>query len=228
MQIPLLLPLRQDATFENFHSGANASLKEFLAQNSVSRKHALVYLWGEASSGKSHLLQACCHHAFERGLTSVYLPLARRQEFAPEMLEGMENTDVICIDDLNAIESERDWEEAIFHFYNRAQLSNAQVYFSASVPPAELGLSLPDLKTRLTATMVFQLAPPSEDEVVHVLQSYAKNKGLELGQSVAKFLMFRNARDMTSLMKLIDKLDVASLAAQRKLTVPFVKSVLGI
>lgn len=226
MQIPLLLPLRQDATFENFFAGANEQLKEYLMQTLMDPSNTLIYLWGDKSSGKSHLLQACCHYAFLHERTSIYLPLSKRNEFAPEMLEGMEHTDVVCIDDLDAIEGNRDWEEAIFHFYNRTLSLSTKVIFAANVPPAKLNLSLPDLRTRLTAITIFQLASLADSDKRQVLQLYANTKGLKLPDSVADFLLNRQTRDMSGLIELIDKLDHASLAAQRKLTIPFVKTVL--
>jgi DnaA family protein len=51
-------------------------------------------------------------------------------------------------------------------------------------------------------------------------------RGLELPQETARWLQRRFPRDMHSLYGLLDTLDEAAIVAQRRLTVPFIRSVL--
>ena len=54
----------------------------------------------------------------------------------------------------------------------------------------------------------------------------AKQRGLELPAETLDYLMKRMPRDLRSLFDILDELDEASLVAQRRLTVPFIRDAL--
>jgi len=225
LQLPLPLSLRTDLTFANFYSSKNdlviAGLHDLLQAHGV----RLVYLWGQGV-GCTHLLQACCQQAAAQGLQVFYLSLKQLENLTPQLLENLEWVDLLCIDDLQAIAGNKPWEEAIFHLYNRSQNGAARLLFAASAIPKELGLQLPDLISRLTSGLIYQVHPLEDAEKIMVLQLRAKNVGLVLSEEVAQFLLHHLPRDLPALFSILEKLDHASLAQQRKLTIPFVKKVL--
>ncbi|MGD8483959.1 MAG: DnaA regulatory inactivator Hda [Thioalkalispiraceae bacterium] len=220
-QLPLGITWRDHATFNNFYTGKNAQLVSSL----VLATEPLIYLWGEAGSGKSHLLQAVCHKASEQGGSQqpLYLPMQELVELPAAMLEGMEGMNPVCIDDVQCIAGNPQWETALFHLFNRLRDQGVRLIISASAAPAQLGIQLPDLVTRLAWGAVYQLQPLDDDGKRVALQQRATQRGLELPDEVVQYVLKRSARDMSSLFELLDKLDAASLAAQRKLTIPFVK-----
>ncbi len=226
-QLTLGVRLEDDATFANFYEGDNQQVFSYLKNLPLNGEKSFIYLHGRLGVGRSHLLQACCHRASEQGQTPVYLPLAKQQSLSPQILEGMETRAVVCLDDIECIAGKRDWEEALFHFYNRLiEIQQTHLIIAGLVPPIQLPLTLADLSSRLSAGIIFQVNPLTDDQKIAALQMRAKIRGLELSAEVGHYLLRRCPRDMHALFSTLEKLDQASLTAQRKLTVPFVKMVL--
>jgi len=222
-QLPLGIGLKDAATFDNFYTAGNELVIEALQQGT----DRMLYLWGPPGCGKSHLLQALCHATAANGQSRVYLPLQELMALAPELLEGLERQVLIAIDDIQVIAGMPQWEEALFHLYNRVRDHGHRLVVSATVAPAGLALTLPDLASRLGWGPVFQLAFLTDTDKQAALQMRARRRGLEMGDEVAEYLLRRCPRDMDSLFSLLNQLDRASLAAQRRLTIPFVREVLG-
>ena len=227
-QLALAIQLNDDATLANFCWGENTLLQQQLLSALNSGPDRLIYLWGPPGSGKSHLLQACCQ-IVEAHQTTSYLPLKALNEWGPDVLEGIENHTLICIDDIDVIANDARWEEALFHFYNRIRDQEQSVLIiSGQLPPANLTIRLPDLRTRLGWGLVAQLHELDDTDKINTLQLHANKRGFELTTSVAQFLLNPCARNMHDLHTLLNRLDEASLIAQRKVTIPFVKETLGI
>lgn len=220
-QLPLAITWRDQATFANFHSAYNAQLVESLRAGN----EQLTFLWGEEGCGKSHLLQAVCQDSGKD--TPVYLPVDELLELQPAVLESMESMNPICIDDVQLVAGKKEWEEALFHLFNRVRDLAKRMIVSANAPPNNLNLQLPDLATRLGWGAVYQVKPLNDEGKKSVLQQRATNRGLQLPDEVIEFVLRRSVRDTNSLFELLDRLDVASLVEQRKLTIPFVKQYLS-
>lgn len=220
-QLPLGITWRDQATFVNFYTGDNAQLVD----NLQSAREPLVFLWGEEGCGKSHLLQAVCQVA-ETNTQPVYLPMQELLGLQPAVLEGMEAMNPICIDDVHLVAGNKEWEEALFHLFNRVREQNGTMIVSATGAPGNINIQLPDLVTRLGWGAVYQVKPLDDEGKKTALQQRAQNRGLELPEEVIEFVLRRSARDMNSLFELLDRLDIASLVEQRKLTIPFVKQYL--
>lgn len=223
MQLPLELSLRDDATLANFYAGDNREVVHCLAALGANGDTRAVYLWGGPGAGKTHLLQAVCHAAGGRDQTCAYLPMGRLEELSVSLFEGLERLDVVCIDDIQCIAGRRAWEEALFHLFNRCRDGHARLLLGASAAPARLGLLLPDLASRLGWGLVFHVRPLGDGQLVDALRLRARQRGLELPEEVARYLLRHYRRDMTSLSSLLQRLDRASLTAGRRLTVPFVR-----
>lgn len=219
-QLPLNINLRDDATFENFYTGQNSILISAL------KSYPQVYLWGKSGVGKTHLLEATCHLGHQQKNSAAYLPLKKHPTFSPEILEGLEFQSIVCLDDLNQVIGIPIWEEALFHFYNRAFAQKTRLILSADLPPQQLDALLPDLKSRLTAGLIFQIKPLSDEEKCCAIQERARYRGLELSKEIASYLLTRHSRNMSELLALLELLDQTTLAAQRKLTIPLIRSVL--
>ena len=227
-QLPLGLQLKASARFSNFVAGPNAELIGQLRQAARAPSETFFFCWGSAGSGRTHLLQACCHEAASDGRTVAYVSLRDTVGLSPALLEGWEQFDLVCVDDVDAVAGDPDWEEALFHLYNRMRESGSTLIVSASAAPAQLRIGLPDLLSRLGWGVVYQLKALDDTQRMQALQLRARQRGCEMPDETASYLLRRLPRDMPALFDLLDHLDQASLAAQRKLTVPFVKSVLGL
>lgn len=227
-QLPLGIQLKAAARFANFVAGPNVELLDRLQITVSGGGEPFFFIWGSNGSGKSHLLQASCHQAARVGRTAAYLSLKDSSSLQPELLDSWESYDLVCLDDMDAVAGQRPWEEAVFHLYNRIRERSAGLVVSSGVAPAQLQLCLPDLLSRLGWGLIYQLRALDDQQRLVALQLRARQRGCEMPDETGRYLMRRLPRDMPALFNLLDQLDEASLAAQRKLTVPFVKSVLGL
>jgi DnaA family protein len=227
-QLTLGVGLKDEATFANYYAGQNGALLQELTKTASGVGERVIYFCGSGGEGCTHLLQACCHEANHHKLTSVYLPLASLIDFSPAIFDGLESLALICIDDLHLIAGRPAWEEAFFHLYNRVHDAGKRLIVTANVKPKALGLVLPDLISRLSWGMVFQLQALTDTEKLAVLIMRAERRGMILSDDVGKFILNHCPRHMATLFAAFEALDKASLAAQRKLTIPFVKAILQI
>lgn len=225
-QLPLGISLPDNTRFENFVAGPNAELVRALLDMASGPGDSSLYLWGHAGSGKTHLLQALCRKAGHQGLTCAFLPLDTSGVMATGVLQGMESVELICVDDIDAIAGDRDWEQALFDMFNRARASNSRLVMAGSGRPDSLGLGLPDLVSRIAWGPVYPVKALDDSGRLEVLQLRAKARGFDLPEDTGQYLLRRYPRDLPALCALLDRLDHASLVAQRRLTIPFVKSAL--
>jgi DnaA family protein len=227
-QLTLGLSLKDEATFSNFHAVNNAEIIAELKKAASGQGEKMIYLCGTRGQGCSHLLQAACHYAHQHRITSVYLPLANLKSLTPEILNGLESLKLVCIDDLQVIAGHPEWEEAVFHLYNRIYDSGGRIIIAANDLPKSINLGLSDLVSRLSWGIVFQLHPLADEEKLSILIARANRRGISLSEEVGKYILTHCPRHMGTLVAALDVLDKASLAAQRRLTIPFVKEVLEI
>ncbi len=224
-QLALGVSLQDDATFDNFHFATDQQAVQALKAFSQSAlDEPYIYLWGSAGSGRSHLLQASCHELQQQSGLAFYLPLSEVVDYGPAVLEGLDDFDLVCLDDIEAIAGREDWELALFHLFNRLRDSGRKLLVSADQAPAQLPLQLADLASRLSWGLIYQLQGLSDEDKLAALKLRAKRRGFELTDEVAQYILHRSPRDMRELFVVLERLDRASLSAQRKVTIPFVKT----
>lgn len=224
-QLPLSLRLRSDSRFANFvATGANAVTLHALQQWLGQPQSPVFYLSGPPRSGRSHLLQAA---AAETPL-ALYLPLREFAQAEPEAVcEGLEGSALLIFDDVDAVSEDRRWCEALFHLFNRQLAAEHRLLFSGQLPAAALACVLPDLRSRLGWGGSFSLYPLDDEGRLQLLQSRLAERGLVLTDDAAAYLLSQVPRDSASLVGLVDQLDRQSLVQQRRLTIPFIKSVIA-
>ncbi len=223
-QLALKMNLREETTFANFYEGNNQAVVAALKASLENRGEKFIYLSGPLSVGKTHLLQACCH--FQES-NAMYLSL-KTPELVPGVLQSLEKMPLVCLDDIEAIFGDAHWEEALLHFYNRARENRISLFVASVQMPTQSTCQLADLRSRLSWGLFFQVKPLTDTQKVMAIRLHAEDRGLEFPDEVGEFLLRHFPRDMSVLFDLLDRLDGASFISQRKLTVPFVKQVLGI
>ena len=225
-QLPLGLTLRDSARFDSFSPGQNREAVASLQAAARGTGESLVYLAAAAGLGKTHLLQAACHAAGESGRSAGYLPLAELRHSPTAVFDGLEQLELVCLDDVDAIAGEPQWEHALFDLFNRLRDAGRTLLVTALQRPDAAGFGLPDLVSRLGWGVSYVLKPMGEADIMAAMLYRARGRGLELPVDTAQFLLRRFPRDLPTLFALFDTLDFASLVEQRRLTIPFVKSVL--
>jgi DnaA-homolog protein len=224
-QIPLGVRLPDRAVFASFLPARNAEALAHAQQVAQGAGSALTWLCGPHGAGKTHLLQAICAAASER-VRSGYVPLAEVAALGVGVLEGFPQLACLCLDDIDQVAGKLEWEHAIFALLRELEDSGGRLVLAALAPPALLDWALPDLGSRCTAAAVLQLRVLDEAEQQAALTLRARLRGVELPEETLRWLQRRFPRDMRSLYELLDTLDEAALAAQRRLTIPFIREVL--
>ena len=230
-QLTLSVQLPDDETFASFQSESNQlvveQLKHYLDHISIQNKkvHSL-YLFGLTGVGKSHLLHASCVYADSLGLTSLCLSFSELTQLSVDVLEGLENIDLVCLDDIQKIAGNTEWQQAVFDLYNRMIEQDKCLIITGDQSVAKLQISLPDLVSRLSWGLTEQLKPLTDKEKSFALQYRAQQRGLFISDDVASYLINRLSRDMASLLAALEQLDQASIREQRRITIPFVKDIL--
>lgn len=225
-QLPLHFEFRANQTFEDFFPGANQEIVTHLQQCVAGTGEQQIFLWGKLGQGKSHLLQACCHQAQHHKLSSFYFDLAHAQLPDPSMLIGLDDYNIVCFDNIESIAGNTAWERAFFNFFNQQRDRDHKLIVSASSTPNALTIQLPDLKTRLNWGLTLKIQALTDSDRVAALIFKAYHMGFEIAPQAGRFLLTHYHRDLASLWALLEKLDRASLAAKRKLTIPFLKQIL--
>jgi DnaA family protein len=218
-QLALGVRLRADAVFDSFWPGPNGEIVAALRAPSTTP----LWLWGAAGSGKTHLLQAVCAAT---GASAAYFPLARSLALPPEALAGFERSGVLCIDDADAVAGDLAWERALFRVFNEAAELRTRLIFAAAAPPRQAEWRLEDWRSRAAAGVVYQLRELDDADRIEALRLRAAQRGLQLPYETSEYLLKRMPRDLRSLFEVLDLLDEASLAAQRRLTIPFIRDAL--
>jgi DnaA family protein len=215
-QLTLGVRLRANAVFASFSPGLNA---ELLAALHGSDRNP-IWLWGNSGCGKTHLLQAVCAAA---GAAAAYFPLDRSFALPPQALSGFENCRILCVDDADAVAGDLAWEQALFRLFNEASELHTRVIFAARSAPRHIGWRLEDWRSRAAACIVYQVRDLDEAGRSQALRLRAAQRGLQLPPETLDYLLKRLPRDLRSLFDILDELDEASLVAQRRLTIPFIR-----
>ena len=216
-QIPLAIGPEPVRSFANFLPGPNAAAVAHL--RALEPGAPPVYLWGEAGSGKTHLLQAVVHAAQERGESTAWFSAADQ---APWQVP--EHCGWIVFDDCDAFDAAQ--QHSAFSLFVEATSRGAIVLAAGSVPPVDLAVR-EDLRTRLGWGHVFALEPLAEPEVRAALRREADRRGSFLSDEVMDYLLTRFARDLKHLTAQLDRLDEYSLSTKRAITVPLLKQMLA-
>lgn len=225
-QLPLALRYPPDQRMDAFvapPAGAIAQLQALATQAGAD----WIYLSGPSGVGKTHLALAACAASEAAGRSAAFVPLRSAAGRLRDALDSFDNRALVALDGLEAIAGNRDDEIALFEFHNRARAAGTGVLYTATAAPEALDLSLPDLRSRLSQCTRVVLSPLDDEARREVLRDRARRRGLALDEAAIDWLLRRRGRDLATLTGLLDVLDRASLAAQRKVTVPFLREALG-
>ena len=225
-QLPLTFEPRERYTFDALIAGRNRLAVDLVRRMAAGDGEKQILVWAGRGFGKSHLLQAACNYAAQSKLTACYLPAKELLESPVQVFEGLEQLDMVCIDDVDVMMSSTQWEEALFDLINRVRNATGRILLAAGMSPETCPIHLADLRSRLSWGPVFHLQELDDSDKIKAMKQRAQQSGLEMADNVANYLLTHYPRALFDLFERLDHLDKASMAMQRRLTVPFVKSVL--
>jgi DnaA-homolog protein len=226
-QFPLDLRWPPHQRLDAFWPGVNAGALRAVTRCATGEDTRWLYLDGAHATGKTHLLIGACRATLDSGAGARYLSLAELPEPRAQVIAQCDAAGLLAIDDVQAVAGDADAERALFDLYNRAAAAQARLLFAATAAPAELGIALPDLVSRLSACTRLALRPQDDADRRAMLRMLAGRLGLRLDDEVLDWWFARQPRDPASLVALLRHVDRAALAAQRRVTIPFLRELLG-
>ncbi len=234
-QTTLELGLVQEQSFDSFVVGDNRELVDALRNRmrNGNRNGDFVGYWiyGHTFSGRSHLLRASCLHAHREGRRSAYVGGADYPRGSPTLRRSLDyvadHGELVAFDDFEHVCGDSGLEQAIMTIYQRLLQERGTLLIADRRPAAILNFATPDLASRMKSLQHFEVRPLDDEQKARLLHNRAHAKGFELTQAVLSYWLARGPRDVGALLADLDRLDRASLAHKRKVTVPLLKSVLG-
>lgn len=219
------LQIHPQCTFDSFETGENALIVNSLMSIASGRSEEIqVAIWGGPQTGKTHLLQAVVHKAMASGCTPMYLPLANFADYEPELLQGLERFDMVCIDDMDAICNQQSWERRFVELLDGWRQRGVRIICTLQGNPAAGSLfSLPDLNSRLTWGAVHKLKSLNESGLEQALCRHAKSRGINLAPDVCSYLLTHCQRSIGELVQSLDRIARLSLSEHRKITVALLR-----
>jgi DnaA family protein len=224
-QLTLEVNLPKDPALNGFVAGPNAEALAAVQGCADGSGESYLYLWGPSGSGKTHLLLGASRDLEGRGQTALYLDLGT-EGLEPAMLQGLESLELVCLDNIQLVAGDRDWERALFDLFNRLRENGCRLLAAAHVPVAELGLRLPDLRSRLNWGPAFRLRPLGDESRMQLLQRAAYARGMRLETKAAEYILQHCPRDLHSLERVLDRIEAATLAEKRAPNLAFLRRVL--
>ena len=210
------------ASFDDFYfDPKNFGLKKNLLEGDDD-----LFLYGIKKSGKSFLLQSVCNFYASKNKSSLYIPIAEVMKYGISFMDSLDNLDVICIDDIDLINSNKEWEIAIFNLINDCLISKCRLIFSSSLNPSSIKFDLKDLISRIKKIDHVELFPVSEDKLNDALIFICNLRSINLGKKEINYLVTYSKRNISDLINIINKLDKTSMQLKRKITIPLIKEVI--
>ena len=224
-QLPLALRYPPEQRLDTYLQ-APVGLLEHLRALAEGQPVGAVFLHGDHGAGKTHLLVAACAAAGALGHKPAYLGLKHLRGRLAAACEGLDNAALVAVDDVDAIAGAREDEVALFHLHNRLRDAGSALLYAATTAPEGMPLALPDLRSRFAQCTRWSLPQLDDTGRTELLRQRAAARGLDFDDAALEWLLRRASRDLGSLTAIFEQLDHASLAAQRRLTVPFLRQVL--
>ena len=185
-----------------------------------------IIIQANSNLGKSHLLQSVCNYYNEIGKSSFYLPIKTALDYEPSVLDSIHEIDLICIDDIDFLAKNDNWERAIFNLINQCQQSTSRIIFSLSGSIDRAGFNLPDLISRLNKLLKYNVANLENEDIEGAISLIIEHNSINIGDKEINYILNHAKRDIAYLKQILFKLDEYSLSTKKKITIPLIKEII--
>ncbi len=210
-----------NSSFDDFYFEKN---NLSILENLKSGDDLLIY--GLSKVGKSFLLQSLCNYFSKSNKSSLYLPLKELNNYKTGLLDDLEKLDLVCIDDLQLIAGDNNWETAIFNLINNCLISNCRIVFCSNINPSLISFELDDLFSRIQKINRMEVHPVKSDNLIEAVRFFADLRSINIGDKEVTYLINHSKRNMGDLVTHINQLDKLSMQLKRKITIPLIKKVI--
>ena len=222
--------INQKASFENFFcSPDNAELITRLNDLVVNKNADELIINGAAGSGKSFLMQAICNELSSSGKQFAFIPMNKAINMGVEIFQNLASLDAVCIDDLQLILSEGEWEIALFNLINECQQSGCSIILSLGGNQSlEEIAQLPDLLSRIKRMEFMKLQAVQDEFLNQALDFVSQQLDINLEKTELEFLLKHQTREFSFLVDNLITLDKQAASLKRKITIPLIKETLNL
>lgn len=218
-QLPLGFPQRPAHGGEDFLvAPPNADAVAWLDRWPDWPQPALV-IHGPPGCGKTHL-----SHVFRAMSGAVAVGSADLTSADPTAVAG--SGAAVVVDDAEAV-LDSDRERPLLHLYNVLKESGRHMLLTAVRPPAQWRIRLPDLASRMNASLAVAIRAPDEALIQAVLVKLFADRQLKVDADVIAYVLPRMERSFAAVGELAAALDAEALAHRRNITVPLAAGVLA-
>ena len=212
------------SSFEGFYiDPKNKQLISILENISINEN---MYIYGLKNSGKTYLLQSLCNKYSKNDKSSLFLPLMDVTKYGVEIIDSIENMDLVCIDGLEAVSQNKEWEIGLFNLINNAQQTGCRLVFTSSSEEGAINFSLADLDSRIRKFQSHEIFPISDDHLLKALKKTTNLRSISLGEKEAQYLITYTKRNIADLTIILESLDQLSMENKRRITIPLIKELL--
>ena len=218
-QIPIDFEFLKKKTFDNFIIGNNEKLFHELAN--VSNNNQIILIYGQKSSGKTHICNALLN---QLNIPNLFINI----DVNLDQIDPSDSYDLLVIDDFDLLISKPIFEEKLFIILNNQILNKKPTVITSSRYINECSLTLKDLSSRLLSDKIFTINELSDSEKIEMMVSLSSQRGLVIPEKSLNYIINNCNRDLFFLCAFIRNLDDVSLSAKKRITIPFIKKVIDL
>ena len=190
--------------------------------------HELI-IYGEEGAGKSFLMQAICNELSSSGKQFAFIPMSKALNMGAEIFQNLASLDAVCIDDLQLMLADEDWETALFNLINECQQSSCSLILSlGGTRSVEENTELPDLLSRIKRMEFITLHAVQDEFFNQAIDFVAQQLDIKIEKAELEFLLKHQTRKFSLLVENIIAVDKQAASLKRKITIPLIKETLNI
>ena len=224
-QLALQIQINERASLDNFFISKNNNKAIQILKNILERSNngAQIFIDDLGSNGKSYLLQAICNDFSNSNNSTIYVPMQKAINLEPSILEGINELNLICLDDIDLISNQRDWELALFNLINECYEKDCFLLLSGSIDKLEV---IPDLISRIKKMEILRLKAIDDDELLRATQAISKNLNIEISDKNMNYLINNSRRDIKTVFGTLSQLEKESLERKKSIGLNLIKEVI--
>ena len=224
-QLALQIQKNERASLDNFFISKNNNKAIQILKNILERSSngAQIFIDDLGSNGKSYLLQAICNDFSNSNNSTIYIPMQKAINLEPSILEGINDLNLICLDDIDLINNQRDWELALFNLINECYEKDCFLLLSGSIDKLEV---IPDLISRIKKMEILRLKAIDDDELFRATQAISKNLNIEISDKNMNYLINNSRRDIKTVFRTLSQLEKESLERKKSIGLNLIKEVI--
>ncbi len=229
-------------TFENFVIGAankHAHAYSRAVAESPAKTYNPLFIYGGVGLGKTHLMQAICHHIKNKSAGTAKIHYITSEKFTNELIDAIQhhstaafrqkfrnNIDVLVVDDINFIAGKESTQEEFFHTFNALHDAHKQIILSSDRPPKEIANLQDRLVSRFSWGLATDIQPPDIETRVAILKKKIEREPVSVPDDVIFFIAQLIKTNIRELEGALIRTIAYSLLEEKPITLDLTKDVL--